>query len=160
VNATLGHHLTYKIKGKTRSVYVRRVTQRSGTPIFLRDLGRIKLSNQERHGIVGKNENNDVVEGTVLLLKGENPSRVLEGFMPKLPNSTSGWPRTTSVSCPITTARTSSINDQQGFSHNFPGNCPCFICPHSFLGQSTQCPDRRHHDSVRHDDGFHPDEPA
>jgi len=27
------------------------VTQRSGTPIFLRDLGRIKLSNQERHGI-------------------------------------------------------------------------------------------------------------
>jgi len=60
------------------------VTQRSGTPIFLRDLGRIKLSNQERHGIVGKNENNDVVEGTVLLLKGENPSRVLEGVHAKV----------------------------------------------------------------------------
>ena len=31
------------------------VTQRNGTPIFLRDLGRLKLANQERHGILGKN---------------------------------------------------------------------------------------------------------
>src|SRR5438552_9940276 len=49
------------------------VTERNGTPIFLRDLGRIKLSNLERHGIVGDNQKDDVIEGTVLLLKGENP---------------------------------------------------------------------------------------
>jgi cobalt-zinc-cadmium resistance protein CzcA len=53
------------------------VTQRNGTPIFMRDLGRLKLASLERHGIVGKNDKNDVIEGTVLLLKGENPSRVL-----------------------------------------------------------------------------------
>jgi heavy metal efflux system protein len=60
------------------------VTQRNGTPIFLRDLGRLKLSNLERHGIVGKNRQNDVVEGTVLLLKDDNPSKVLEGIHAKV----------------------------------------------------------------------------
>ena len=60
------------------------VTQRNGTPIFVRDLGTLKLANQERHGIVGKDEQNDVVEGTVLLLRGENPSRVLEGVHAKI----------------------------------------------------------------------------
>ena len=29
------------------------VTQHNGTPILVRDLGKLKLSNQERHGIVG-----------------------------------------------------------------------------------------------------------
>jgi cobalt-zinc-cadmium resistance protein CzcA len=60
------------------------VTQRNGTPIFLRDLGRLKLANLERHGIVGKNQHNDVIEGTVLLLKEDNPSRVLEGIHAKV----------------------------------------------------------------------------
>jgi heavy metal efflux system protein len=60
------------------------VTQRNGTPIFLRDLGRLKLANLERHGIVGKNYQGDVIEGTVLLLKDDNPSRVLEGIHAKV----------------------------------------------------------------------------
>jgi cobalt-zinc-cadmium resistance protein CzcA len=60
------------------------VTQRNGTPIFLRDLGRLKLANLERHGIVGKNQRNDSIEGTVLLLKDDNPSRVLEGIHAKV----------------------------------------------------------------------------
>ena len=60
------------------------VTQHNGTPILLRDLGRLKLANLERHGIVGKNRKSDVVEGTVLLLKGDNPSRVLEGVHAKI----------------------------------------------------------------------------
>jgi cobalt-zinc-cadmium resistance protein CzcA len=60
------------------------VTQRNGTAIFVHDLGRLKLSNQERHGILGKDERNDTVEGTVLLLRGENPSRVLEGVHAKV----------------------------------------------------------------------------
>ena len=60
------------------------VAQRNGTPIFLRDLGRLKLANLERHGIVGKNEKHDSIEGTVLLLKGENPSQVLLGVHRKI----------------------------------------------------------------------------
>jgi cobalt-zinc-cadmium resistance protein CzcA len=60
------------------------VTQRNGTAIFVRDLGKLKLSNQERHGILGKDDRSDAVEGTVLLLRGENPSRVLEGVHAKV----------------------------------------------------------------------------
>src|SRR5215470_10090765 len=60
------------------------VTQRNGTPIFVRDLGKLKLSNLERHGVLGKDERNDVVEGIVLLLRGDNPSRVMEGVHAKI----------------------------------------------------------------------------
>src|SRR5262249_45085295 len=35
------------------------VTQRNGTPIFVRDLGKLKLSNQERHGVLGKDGQSD-----------------------------------------------------------------------------------------------------
>ena len=60
------------------------VTQRHDMPIFLRDLGKLKLSNLERHGRLGLNEKNDVVEGIVLLLRGENPSQVMEGVHAKV----------------------------------------------------------------------------
>jgi heavy metal efflux system protein len=60
------------------------VTQRNGLPILVRDLGKLKLANQERHGILGKNQKNDGVGGTVLLLKGENPSRVMDGIHAKV----------------------------------------------------------------------------
>jgi cobalt-zinc-cadmium resistance protein CzcA len=49
------------------------VAQRNGTPIFVRDLGTVKLSSEERHGILGKDDKNDTIEGIVLLLRGENP---------------------------------------------------------------------------------------
>jgi heavy metal efflux system protein len=60
------------------------VMQRNGTPIFVRDLGTLKLSNQERRGILGKDEKNDTVGGIVLLLRGENPSRVIDGIHEKV----------------------------------------------------------------------------
>jgi cobalt-zinc-cadmium resistance protein CzcA len=60
------------------------VTQRNGTPILLRDLGKLKLANQERHGILGHDRKNDAVEGTVLLLRGQNPSQVIDGIHAKV----------------------------------------------------------------------------
>jgi heavy metal efflux system protein len=60
------------------------VTQHNGTPILVHDLGKLKLSNQERHGVVGQDGKNDVVEGNVLLLRHENPSRVLDGVHAKI----------------------------------------------------------------------------
>ena len=60
------------------------VMQRNGTPIFVHDLGTVKLSSEERHGILGKDDKNDTIEGIVLLLRGENPSRVLDGIHAKV----------------------------------------------------------------------------
>ncbi|WP_022979036.1 efflux RND transporter permease subunit, partial [Ideonella sp. B508-1] len=55
------------------------VTQKSGVPVLVRDVGQVVLGNQERHGVLGMDGNADTLEGITLLLKGQNPSRVLEG---------------------------------------------------------------------------------
>lgn len=60
------------------------VTQVSGTPVLVRDLGRTTLSHQEREGIVGKDANPDTIEGIVLMLKYQNPSRTLAGVHAKV----------------------------------------------------------------------------
>ena len=55
------------------------VRQVNGTPVLVRDLGHTTLSHQEREGILGKDRNPDTIEGIVLMLKYQNPSRTLEG---------------------------------------------------------------------------------
>lgn len=54
------------------------VTQKDGVPVLLKDLGRLTLGNQERHGVLGKDGLSDTVSGIVLLLKNENPSEVID----------------------------------------------------------------------------------
>jgi heavy metal efflux system protein len=60
------------------------VNQKNGTPVLLRNLGELRLGALERNGILGKDDNPDGVSGIVLLLRGENPSRVLEGLHAKV----------------------------------------------------------------------------
>ncbi|KQQ36269.1 hypothetical protein ASF61_08815 [Duganella sp. Leaf126] len=55
------------------------VAQKEGVPVLVRDLGKVTLGQQERHGILGKDHVADTVSGIVLLLKNENPSRVIAG---------------------------------------------------------------------------------
>jgi cobalt-zinc-cadmium resistance protein CzcA len=54
------------------------VTEHGGVPIYVRDLGRMKIGHQVREGILGKDYNPDSIEGIVDLLKYQNPSKVLE----------------------------------------------------------------------------------
>jgi heavy metal efflux system protein len=60
------------------------VTQSEGTPVFLRDLGPLELGALTRNGIAGKDAESDVVTGIVLLLRGANPSAVLEAVHGKV----------------------------------------------------------------------------
>ncbi|WP_410211683.1 efflux RND transporter permease subunit [Aquirhabdus sp.] len=60
------------------------VKQSNGTPILIKDLGKLSFGHQEREGILGKDRNPDTLEGIVLMLKSENPSRVLEGVHAKV----------------------------------------------------------------------------
>lgn len=55
------------------------VAQKGGVPVLVRDLGTVTLGQQERHGILGKDHVSDTVSGIVLLLKNQNPSRVIAG---------------------------------------------------------------------------------
>jgi cobalt-zinc-cadmium resistance protein CzcA len=60
------------------------VTQSGGNPVLLRDLGKLQIGHQEREGILGKDGNPDTIEGIVLMLKNENPSKVLQGVHKKV----------------------------------------------------------------------------
>lgn len=60
------------------------VSSEKGVPIFLNDLGKLKYGNLERKGVFGYTdrirEYSESIEGIVLLLKHENPSKVLDGI--------------------------------------------------------------------------------
>ena len=54
------------------------VAEKEGTPIFVRNLGNISVGHRVRLGKVGINERDDVVEGVVLLQRGEKALPVLD----------------------------------------------------------------------------------
>jgi len=60
------------------------VTESRGTPVFLRNLGTLKLGALTRNGIAGRDSEPDVVTGIVLLLRGVNPSVALTGIHEKV----------------------------------------------------------------------------
>jgi len=56
------------------------VTQERGVPVYVRALGTLQLGALARNGVLGVDDNPDGVSGIVLLLRGQNPSRVLEAL--------------------------------------------------------------------------------
>ncbi len=54
------------------------VAERGGTPLLIRDISDVKVGAVPRQGIVGQDDDDEVVSGIVLMRKGENPSLVLE----------------------------------------------------------------------------------
>ncbi|MCK9625793.1 MAG: CusA/CzcA family heavy metal efflux RND transporter [Bacteroidales bacterium] len=59
------------------------IKSQNGVSVFLKDLGELKYGNLERKGVLGftddKRNDNDAVEGIVQMLRGQNPSHVLDG---------------------------------------------------------------------------------
>lgn len=55
-----------------------------GTPIFLKDLGEVKLGAMERNGMLGKDDQDDLVSGIVVLLRGQDPTPTLQGIHQKV----------------------------------------------------------------------------
>lgn len=56
----------------------------SGTPVTIGDVARVVQSYTPRQGAVGYNEEREIVEGIVLLRRGENPEEVLDGVHAKI----------------------------------------------------------------------------
>ena len=59
------------------------VATRGAMPIRVSDIGAVTLGGSPREGIVAKDTNDDVVEGIVLMRKGENALTVLDGVREK-----------------------------------------------------------------------------
>jgi len=60
------------------------VSEHAGVPVLIRDIGAVTIGYQQRQGMVGMDEKDDIVAGTILMRKGENPSVVLEGVKAKM----------------------------------------------------------------------------
>jgi cobalt-zinc-cadmium resistance protein CzcA len=60
------------------------VAERNGTPVLLSDVATVMEGHLPRLGIVGRNENPDIVEGIVLLQKGGNSLPALAGLRQKI----------------------------------------------------------------------------
>src|SRR5262245_3299554 len=54
------------------------VAEHAGTPLLIRDIADVTIGSVPRQGLVGRNDENEIVEGIVLMRKGENPSEVLK----------------------------------------------------------------------------------
>ena len=55
------------------------VTALKGTPVRVRDIGRAGIGHAIRFGILGRDHDDDLVQGIVLMRKGENPDAVING---------------------------------------------------------------------------------
>ncbi|MGZ8983932.1 MAG: efflux RND transporter permease subunit [Methylotenera sp.] len=51
-----------------------------GVPILIRDVAVVKEANAPVQGLVGQDDTDDIVNGLVLMRKGENPSELLKGI--------------------------------------------------------------------------------
>src|SRR4030095_9408151 len=60
------------------------VAEKSGVPVLIGDIADVTTGFQQRQGMVGMDAQDEIVNGTILMRKGENPSLVLEGVKRKI----------------------------------------------------------------------------
>jgi heavy metal efflux system protein len=60
------------------------ITAQKGTPILIRNIGQVGIGHQVRLGMLGRDHEDDLVQGIVLMRKGENPGKVIEGVRKKI----------------------------------------------------------------------------
>jgi heavy metal efflux system protein len=60
------------------------VAAQKGTPVRVRDVGQVAIGHAIRFGVLGRDHEDDLVQGIVLMRKGENPGAVLAGVKKKL----------------------------------------------------------------------------
>lgn len=60
------------------------ITSRDGKPILVSDVGTAVIGDRVRSGIVSFNQQDDVIEGIVIMTKGQNPAKVIEALQLKV----------------------------------------------------------------------------
>ena len=60
------------------------ITAHEGRPILVADVGHVVIGDRPRSGIVAFNGRDDVIEGIVLMNKGQNPAKVIEALRIKV----------------------------------------------------------------------------
>ena len=60
------------------------VAERNGVPVLVKDIATLTTGSVPRQGVIGQDDDDDVVTGIVLMRKGENPSSVLTAVKQKV----------------------------------------------------------------------------
>jgi cobalt-zinc-cadmium resistance protein CzcA len=60
------------------------VDTRDGKPILVGDLGEVRIGERPRSGIVSFNQQDDIIEGIILMTKGQNAAKVIEALREKV----------------------------------------------------------------------------
>ncbi|HEX4332998.1 MAG TPA: CusA/CzcA family heavy metal efflux RND transporter [Usitatibacter sp.] len=60
------------------------VAENKGTPILVKDLAEVRVGSAPPQGLVGQDDADDIVNGIVIMRKGENPSRVLAALKERI----------------------------------------------------------------------------
>jgi len=60
------------------------VSAQKGTPVRVRDIGTVGVGTAIRLGVLGRDHDDDLVQGIVLMRKGENPDAVIQGVARKI----------------------------------------------------------------------------
>lgn len=69
------------------------VASRSGKPILAGDLGEVAVGERPRSGIVGFNERDDVVQGIVQMIKGQDAARVVADLKEEIARVSANLPK-------------------------------------------------------------------
>ena len=60
------------------------VTERNGVPVLVRHIATLSIGSVPRQGVIGQDDEPDIVTGVVLMRRGENPAVVLEAVKQKV----------------------------------------------------------------------------
>src|SRR5712692_10392888 len=60
------------------------VAAQKGTPVRVRDVGEVGVGHAIRFGVLGRDHEDDLVQGIVLMRRGENPDAVIQGVKRKI----------------------------------------------------------------------------
>jgi len=60
------------------------VTAQKGTPVMIRDIATVGIGHAIRFGVLGRDHDDDLVQGIILMRRGENPGVVIDGVRKKL----------------------------------------------------------------------------
>ena len=60
------------------------VAAQKGTPIRVRDVGQVGIGTAIRFGVLGRDHHDDLVQGIVLMRKGDNPGEVIAGVRKRI----------------------------------------------------------------------------
>lgn len=66
------------------------ITNLHGNPVLVKQVADVRISSAPRVGQVGHNNQDDIVEGIIVMRKGENPSQVLERVKEKIKTINAG----------------------------------------------------------------------